>query len=171
MKQTFMRLPRQNAAFFFAFSGSLLGSLVFLLVEDTLPEGDSLPIQSVLSTVAPFSSLIGEYAQEVKLFLFPLCFSFAVRHPLPLLTGVLLRGFYQGVATAAVFSQAALSGTVFFLLHAAALLSHACFAHVALPLLPKSAKLTWEKLFPLAFYAGVIFLLTLVRNLVYYLLF
>lgn len=128
------------------------------------------PLVSALRTNSAFLALIADYAEEVKLLLPAVLLSLWVKHPLPALASICIRGFYCGLSSAFLFAHSTLAFALcYFFLHTAVLLALAAAFHCFLPTLTGDRRSRYFYLYPLLFYSGVIFLLTVIRNLVYFL--
>lgn len=169
MKEQLYRLIYRNIPFFCAVLAFLYGMSLFAALSHGLPQPQSLPIRSALSTKSPVLSLIADYAEEVKLFLPMIILSLAVSHPLFGYVFLFVRGVYCGFSSAALFlwDISFFFSAVYLVLHVSILVAYTALVFCLLAVPKRKKNLTAA--FPFLFYAGVIFLLCIIRNLVYYL--
>ena len=169
MKKRFYRILYRNRPFFDAVLAFLYGMSLVAALCHKLPQPESLPIGSALATHSPTLSLIADYAEEVKLFLPMIVLSLLVSDPLPGYAFLFVRGLFCGFSSAALFFWGVpfSFSAVYLLLHLSVLVAYTAAVYCLLPVIKSRKDLA--SLFPFLFYAGVIFLLCIIRNLVYYL--
>lgn len=170
MKERLLRLCRRNYPFFCAVLAFVYGMSLFAALGQSLPQPETLPVRSALATPHPALSFVADYAKEVELFLPMACLSLMVSHPLFAYSFLFVRGLFCGFSSAALFwwdipfSFCA----VYLVLHLAVLVAYTAMVYCLLPAINNRTPLAFA--FPFFFYAGIIFLLCIIRNLVYYLL-
>ena len=169
MKERFYHLIRRNEPFFCAVLAFLYGMSLVAALCHNLPQPEKLPLLSALSAPKPFLALIADYSGEVKLFLPMAMLSLWVSHPLFAYLFLFVRGVYCGFSSAALFLwKIPLSfSAVYLVLHVTILVAYTATVYCLLPVLKTKKKATFA--FPFLFYAGILFLLCIIRNLVYYL--
>ena len=170
MKKRLFGLCRRNLPFFCAIFAFVYGMSLLAALAQGLPRPETLPLRSALATQRPALSFVADYAEEVKLFLPMACLSLAVSHPLFAYGFLFLRGMFCGFSSAALFLWRLPFSfcAVYLVLHLSVLIAYTAMVYCLLPVLKSRKPLTFA--FPFFFYAGNIFLLCIIRNLVYYLL-
>lgn len=170
MKKRFFCLVRRNLPFCCAVLAFLYGTSLFAAFADRLPPPAPLPLQSALAAHSPPLAFVADYAEEVKLFLPMACLSLAVSHALFAYAFLFLRGLFCGFSAAALFWWGVpfSFSAVYLVLHLSVLIAYTAMVYCLLPALHSRRPLTF--VFPFFFFAGNIFLLCVIRNLVYYLL-
>lgn len=153
---------------FFCFLLTIGGTLFGVLLLKILGigrEAQPLPILSAFATETPVISLVADYAGEVRLFLPMVLLPCLVKHPLPLYALLVLRGLYFGLSSAYLFAFGAPTALCvsYLLVNGGVLMAYTFLAH----LVTKSPWSLRPLAFPFLFYAGEIFLLTVIRNLIY----
>ncbi len=169
MKEQLYRFISRNRPLVCALLAFFYGMSLVAALCHKLPKPERLPIQSALATPDPALSLIADYTEEVKLFLPMIILSLLVSDPLPGYAFLFVRGFFCGFSSTALFFWGCpfSFSAVYLLLHLATLVSYAAAAYCLLPMIRQKKDLT--SAVPFLFYAGIIFLLCIIRNLVYYL--
>ena len=169
MKQKLVNLTRRNCPFVCAVLAFLYGMSLLAAIGTSLPKPTLPPVQSALKTSFPALSLVADYATEVKLFLPMVLFSLLVAHPLFAYLFLFLRGLYCGFSAAALFFWGfpVFFSAVYLVMHISILVAYTALVYALLPALKQKDPLLFAV--PFLFYAGNIFLLTVIRNLVYYL--
>ena len=169
MKKGLCRLIYRNRPFFFAVLAFLFGTLLFAALGHRLSQPERLPIRSALSYQRPVIALIADYAEEVKLFLPMVALSLGVSHPLFADLYLCLRGIYAGFSSAALFwwEIPLFFSSVYLILHVAVLVAYTAMVYCLINAVKE--KRNAQTAITLLFYAGIIFLLCIIRNLVYYL--
>jgi len=159
----------RNRPLFCAILAFLYGMSLVAALYQILPPPESLPIKSALATPNPALSLIADYSGEVKLFLPMFALSLAVSHPLTAYTFLFIRGLFTGLSSAALFLWGIpfSFSAVYLMLHIAILVAYTAMVYCLLPAIKQKKSIA--SAFPFLFYAGIIFLLCIIRNLVYYL--
>ena len=170
MTETIRILFRRNTPFFSAVLAFLYGMSLYAALHSRLPMPAHLPIQSALTTPYPAISLVADYAEEAKLFLPMVCLSLAVSHPLFAYVFLFVRGLYCGFSASALFGWgvSAVFSAIYLMLHLSVLIAYTAMVYALLPAIRNRKPLDF--VFPFFFYAGILFLLCIIRNLVYYLL-
>lgn len=169
MKERLCRLIYRNRPFFSAVLSFLCGILLFALLRHRLSQPGQLPIRSALSCASPVLALIADYAKEVELFLPMAVLSLWVLHPLFAYSYLCLRGVYAGFSSAALFlwDIPLFFSSVYLVLHVAVLVAYTAMVYCLISAIKE--KRNARTALSLLFYAGIIFLLCIIRNLVYYL--
>ena len=169
MKEQIYRFIHRNRPLIGALLAFLYGMSLVAALCHKLPKPESLPLRSALATPNPALSLIADYAEEVQLFLPMIVLSLLVSDPLPGYAFLFVRGFFCGFSSAALFfwgSPFSFSA-VYLLLHLSTLAAYTASVYCLSPLIRQKKDLS--SAVPFLFYAGIIFLLCIIRNLVYYL--
>ncbi|MBQ4121287.1 MAG: hypothetical protein IJD35_04655 [Clostridia bacterium] len=168
--KNFLRLVRRNRPFWCAVLAFLYGMSLLAALGKHLPQPDTLPIRSALATPQPALSFVADYAKEAELFLPMVCLSLAVSHPLFVYGFLFVRGLFCGFSAAALFWWGIPLSfcCIYLVLHISVLVAYTAMVYCLLPAINNRKPLTFA--FPFFFYAGIIFLLCIIRNLVYYLL-
>lgn len=169
MKKQIFALIDRNRPFGVAVLAFLYGMSLLAALKSQTPMPAQPPIMSALSTPNPALSLIADYAEEVKLFLPMVLLSLAVSHPLFGYIILFVRGCFCGFSSAALFLWGVpfSFSAAYLALHISVLVAYTALIYCLLPILKQ--KKTPASFFPFLFYAGIIFLLCIIRNLVYYL--
>ena len=185
MKKSLSALLSQSRPFTFAAAGFLFGVLLFAFLGYDAFGQMPPPLASAFLFSRPALALIADFAGEAKLFLLMALLSLALKNPLPALLLLALRGLYFGLSASYLYGAAPL--TLYFaytLLTAAVLVAYAAVADAALVFLskekraekrPEAQKETQKQAlslfgFTFFYFTGVIFLLVVIRNLIYLLL-
>ncbi len=169
MKKQFFAKIRRNCPFCCAVLAFLYGMSLYAALSARLPQPETLPIRSALATHNPALSFVADYAKEADLFLPMACLSLAVSHPLFAYAFLFVRGFFCGFSAAALFGWGIPFSfcSTYLVLHLSVLVAYAAMVYCLVFSIRNRKPFTFA--LPFFFYAGIIFLLCIIRNLVYYL--
>ena len=169
MKERLCLFIYRNRPFFSAVLAFLCGTLLFAALRHEICRPEQLPIRSSLSYATPTLALIADYATEVKLFLPMAILSLWVAHPLFAYGCLFVRGIYVGFSSASLFfwDIPLFFSAVYLILHVAVLVAYTAMVYCLCAAV--NEKKNVRTALSLLFYAGILFLLCIIRNLVYYL--
>lgn len=176
MKKDAFSALSQSRPLLFAASGYLAGILLFALLGYEAFGHAAPPLSSAFSYENKLMALIADFAHEASLFATAAGLSLLVKHPLPSLAVLFLRGSYFGLSAAYLYGTSCplplyLS---YVALNTAILVSYAAIASALVFYTAKEHPNRSEALYNLGYaffyFTGVILLLVVIRNLAYWLL-